>query len=248
MLSSAWAQLLILSGQGNVRLKECHWIYGQTQIAKYIPGNIFHYAGRHTLGRQAGFSHTALIGATLYEALCLLLAASTLSIIGIAAFGLDQIAISKWQLIIVFALSITILATTTISMPHVVKFAGGDLPAKGMGEKVTRLKNVLLLHAAFFLISGALFFIVVANHSQEISLSGFGLIIVISAAAWILGFITPGAPAGVGIREAIIVLTLTQLTDSSVAVIAAIIYRLITVLGDVVFFISARALTQRRPV
>lgn len=85
-----------------------------------------------------------------------------------------------------------------------------------------------------------------ASQSHNLSTDVVGIIIVTSAAAWIAGFITPGAPAGVGIREAILVLSLTQLFDASLAVIVTFMYRLITVVGDFTFLVSSRLLTLWR--
>ena len=51
---------------------------------------------------------------------------------------------------------------------------------------------------------------------------------------------TPGAPAGIGVREAVIVVLLSPLVGGSVAALSALLYRLVTVSGDVVFYFSAR--------
>ncbi len=245
LLSGAWSQLLGLSNHDNINKHACHRMYGQSQIAKYIPGNIFHYAGRHTLGRLAGYSNAALISATFYETLCLLVTASTLSIAGIAVLGLGSFAFSQWQLITVFTLSVTILIAAAVTMPRLAKIIGSDLPINSFTEIVLRLKNVFLLYAIFFIVSGILLSIVVASQSSDLNLSSIGVIIIISIASWIAGFVTPGAPAGVGIREALIVLALTQVVDQSLAIVAALIYRLITVSGDIVFFFITRIFTLK---
>src|ERR1700722_16592861 len=61
---------------------EAAWpIYGKTQIAKYIPGNIFHFAGRHVLSAREGVPHSLLVAAAALEVLMLLLAATLISLL-----------------------------------------------------------------------------------------------------------------------------------------------------------------------
>ena len=54
----------------------------RTQIAKYIPGNIFHFIGRHAMGRRFGFGHTPMVSAAVLEGIGLILAASLLALVG----------------------------------------------------------------------------------------------------------------------------------------------------------------------
>ena len=52
------------------------------------------------------------------------------------------------------------------------------------------------------------------------------------AAAWLLGFLIPGAPGGLGIREFVLVLGLTPLVGEAQAALDALMFRLVTVSGD----------------
>ena len=57
--------------------------------------------------------------------------------------------------------------------------------------------------------------------------------------AWLIGLVTPGAPAGIGVREAVILLLLTPLLPESKLLVALIFSRMVTIGGDVVFFFIA---------
>ena len=72
LLSFAWRRLLIWCGHKDISTNICNRIYGKSQIAKYIPGNVFHIIGRHVLGSKAGVKHIVLNGAAIYEILGLL--------------------------------------------------------------------------------------------------------------------------------------------------------------------------------
>jgi glycosyltransferase 2 family protein len=63
-------------------------------------------------------------------------------------------------------------------------------------------------------------------------------VVVASATGWIAGYVTPGAPGGVGVREAVFLVAVGQ--ESLVITLAVIGFRLVSVTADlIVFFIGA---------
>ena len=62
------------------------------------------------------------------------------------------------------------------------------------------------------------------------SVVGFGL----------AGFVTVGAPAGIGVREAAIILALSGTMGEPTAITVALLFRVLTTLGDVLFFLLAQ--------
>lgn len=62
----AWWQLLAQFGAHVTRLWSIR-NYGISQLAKYIPGNIFHLAGRQAIGISTGVSGGVLAKSTLWE-------------------------------------------------------------------------------------------------------------------------------------------------------------------------------------
>ena len=97
--------------------------------------------------------------------------------------------------------------------------------------------SLLLLQA----ISGGIFVIlldVIARESQfspQIWLLIGGSYII----AWLVGLVTPGAPAGAGVRELILLLLLKSIVKEADLLVAVVLGRIITVLGDVLFFMMA---------
>ena len=63
LLAEAWRRLLG-PGTGAVATRHYHALYGRSQIAKYLPGNVFHLVGRQVLGRALGVSQARLAVAT----------------------------------------------------------------------------------------------------------------------------------------------------------------------------------------
>lgn len=65
------------------------------------------------------------------------------------------------------------------------------------------------------------------------------------AASWIIGFVTPGSPGGIGVREALLILILQMYISESQAVTLALVFRIITTLGDILFFFSSSYLNVK---
>jgi glycosyltransferase 2 family protein len=55
--------------------------------------------------------------------------------------------------------------------------------------------------------------------------------------AWLVGLVTPGAPAGMGVRELVLLFLLSDQLSETVLLLAVILGRMVTVTGDLFFFI-----------
>ena len=51
--------------------------------------------------------------------------------------------------------------------------------------------------------------------------------------SWIVGFIVPGAPGGIGIREFVITLLLPMGMNAQMVLFGVVVYRLINIIGDI---------------
>ena len=57
--------------------------------------------------------------------------------------------------------------------------------------------------------------------------------------AWLVGFVTPGAPGGIGIREALLSVLLANVVSPEMITVAVIFNRVVTVLGDLIAYPAA---------
>jgi hypothetical protein len=243
LLSSAWYQLLNASA-APASLRCHHAVYGRTQIAKYLPGNVFHLVGRQVMGRRLGHGQARLALASLLEALLLVLTAAVLSL-PVVWRWLDQ---DLWLVL----LAVPVLALIAACLvrghrPSALRRLGTDRdPAGG----VLRLLGAAALYALFFLVVAAIFWLLALSVSE----SGRGAIdlagsIPVVALAWLAGFATPGSSAGIGVREAVLIAALEGTLGAPASALIALALRLVTVGGDVVFFVLGVALGPggRRP-
>jgi uncharacterized membrane protein YbhN (UPF0104 family) len=227
LLAAGWIWLLRVCGVETPSWRGLCGIYGKSQIAKYIPGNIAHIAGRHTMGKLAGISHSHLAIAALYEIIGLISAALVITLVG-GGSVLDQFASISWSL---FMLPVILIAYLT--SPRLLHRLKSGIPV------ISPLSMLppLFYYAVFFLLSGAALALI-GIYTNSFAPDWDSLIVFSAfAISWSVGFLTPGAPSGIGIREAILILLLTPLTSEGNALILALLFRLVTVAGDVMFYI-----------
>ena len=63
--------------------------------------------------------------------------------------------------------------------------------------------------------------------------------------AWLAGLLTPGAPAGVGVRELVLFFLLKEMVSEVDLVLAIVLGRMVTVLGDVLFYLGVVLMPKR---
>ena len=63
-----------------------------------------------------------------------------------------------------------------------------------------------------------------------------------------IGFLTPGAPSGIGIREALLVYFLGPELGAAQAIVIAALFRVATISGDLLFWAVCGLRGRRKPV
>lgn len=238
LLSSSW--YLLLSGLSDEPVPGawCHGVYGRTQIGKYIPGNIFHFAGRQVFAKKAGVSQLLVLGSTIYEMLLLLAASSSLAFIGLLLTRVQVQGASLFYVGMILILIIASIVVTFSLAPYIALTRGVNLSLESFSQHLRVLSPCYVLYVIFFLITGSLLAILVtAIADVPFTIRLFGTVIVIFSCSWIAGYITPGAPGGVGVREAIIVFTLAGIIGEAQATVVALLFRCVTVGGDIIFYL-----------
>ena len=248
LLSVSWRLLLNSLNEGSVSGSWCHGVYGRTQIGKYIPGNIFHFAGRQVYAKQAGLPQLLVLGSTVYEMLLLLAAASSLAFFGLLLMRIQVHGASLYFSGTVLGLVAATIIAAIYLAPRIGRRKGVHLPLQGIGQHLRLLWPCYALYVAFFLIAGVLLAVLLTAIAGGPLLSrSFGAVITIFSCSWIAGYVTPGAPGGVGVREAIIIFSLAGMVGEAQATVAALLFRCITVGGDVIFYLLSLKFPVSRP-
>ncbi|MDC8015829.1 hypothetical protein [Tahibacter soli] len=230
-LALGWIAALRLAGDRSVPARAAAVGYLATQIAKYLPGGVFQFVSRHLHGRRYGATHAQLAAASVIETLSLLVAASaTMLAFGeaLAASGLPWLDHLRYAPLALTALAAAVWAWS------------GRAPD---AARQRRALPVLLLaslgaHVAFFAGGAAVCAIVAAQTPL-----GYAQLLPAFAAAWIAGYVVIGAPGGIGVREAVLVLLLKPSIGEPAAIDIAIGFRIATVAGDALMALAAATIS-----
>lgn len=221
LLSMAWWNLLAYFDI-QVGRKWALKTYCVSQLAKYVPGNIFHLAGRQALGMAIGLPGRELAKSTLWE---LILIAFAGSFYGLLALPL------VWPDI---SVPFSAVAFGILTVGSVILLGRLLTPSVGVA---------LIWQFSFLTLSGFLFVGVVAIVSPGIVTFPFCLTLCGAyTLAWLAGLITPGAPAGVGVRELVLLFLLKGVVGEADLLLAVLLGRMVTVGGDVLIYSIAMTL------
>ncbi len=240
LLARTWYELLLYLGETGVTASDVFHVYGRSQIAKYIPGNVAQVFGRHVLGLQCGLSNAVLVLSSILELGSLLFVASLISVIG---FFLNPMSTEYSSIIPMILLTGGLIIGTLVLLAigwRAVKHRWPAATLRLQRSSPHALLRILMMYFVFFAISGSIFLLIGFVVTKEYDfLSQWMGVIGIVALAWMGGVITPGAPSGIGIREGILTVGLTNIAPVEDVLLAVVLFRLVTILGDVFYYFGA---------
>lgn len=243
-LGAAWWRLLRWSGEPVSERAICHGIYGRSQLAKYVPGNVFSFVGRQVLGRRAGFSHRGLAVASVLEIAGQVLSAGMIMLIGSQFSSTPEVDYTVQISLLGIAGFAVAVALTLVTLRKLAKTANQPLLKRTVLDFAHLMLN-FSIYILFFLVGGTLLWVILTVIADHRAIE-WTYVLSVGAAAWILGFIVPGAPGGIGVRDALLIAGLAPIVGGPAATIATIAYRIVTVIGDIVYFLISYAFPIRK--
>ncbi|MBD2308494.1 flippase-like domain-containing protein [Chroococcidiopsis sp. FACHB-1243] len=235
---SGWVWTWILEEfNQTVNIPQFVRVYLQTNIAKYLPGNVWHYYGRISAAKTAGIPTRIAALSVLLEPLLMAAAAIVLALLGIqSTIALTQ---SYIQLLLFFVLAGVLLAIH----PHLLNLAMRLLSRMKFKSTTTdtsdrvlcQIKRYpwrpLLGELGFVGLRGTGFLLTLLA-IIPLSIERIPLLFAAFSLAWVLGLVIPGAPGGLGVFE-VTAIALLQHSFSVGAVISAIaLYRFISITAE----------------
>ncbi len=197
--------------------------YLKTNIAKYIPGNIWHYYGRIRLATDAGIHTSIATMSVLLEPL--LLAAAALLV---ASVGTPQNRLLQF-----FILAVVLIAIHPLILNQGLKLVS---KLKNKGDDVKKIEHypfVPLLGELGFLGLRSAGFVLTFWALHPVNFSQIPALISSFSLAWLLGLVVPGAPGGIGVFEATAIALLGSLFSPGLILSVVALYRLISILAEV---------------
>ncbi len=221
-----------------------------SQIGKYVPGNVGHFVGRLGLLKLKGLSVAHGSISIVLEVLWMIGAAAALSLYALLTGALADVekfhGMQNWLPVPVLVLALIV--------PNLMILIFNVFPATlrqklGFAGKIRRPPEQVVFgcYALYFfnsLLNGLL--LIAAGYWLFGTTSGdVFFVISLYAVTWLLGFIIPGAPGGVGVREALFVLLFDGLYGAGVAAVLTVVLRIVSVAGDLAAFGLGYALSSR---
>ena len=215
-------------------------VYLLTNIAKYSPGNIWHFYGRISAVARKGGSRGAATLSVLLEPL--LMAAAAL-LIGLFSSGFSGLTTNFsanftprfWlQLICLLAVLVGIQPRILNALLHRLGRSKNKADATAAeAVKLTQYPLLPFLGEMCFVILRGIGFVLTFVALQSVTWQQIPQLFTAFSFAWLLGLVVPGAPGGLGVFE---VTAYSLLNDSQFpAEIAAVaLYRLISILAEAI--------------
>lgn len=206
--------------------------YAKTNLAKYLPGNVMHLVNRNVSASTVGTSQGSILMGTILE-ITFVLTATTLLIVFIKP---DQATVLiPW----ISPLTITIVVSLFFSA---ILFIGFQIKKRQTQIKfnvnlILKILSLIILYM-LVMIFQALVPVVIAFFIIKLPMQAFVLRDIFTGflISWTAGFLTIGAPGGIGVREAVFCSLIQGMPQASLLFIS-IVQRFVNVLGDVVFFL-----------
>ena len=231
-----WSWILALFRQP-IRPLWAIQVYLWTNIAKYLPGNIWHFYGRiravHKIGGSLGAASLSVLLEPVLMAVAALSMALASNWLGIVKSRPNSFGFA-WQGLILGAI---LLAIHPLILNRVL-------------EKLRRLKGTVaetesepvvlstypwlpLLGELGFLLLRATGFILTLRALTPVQPEQIPHLVSVFSFAWLVGLVVPGAPGGLGVFEATMLTILDKSYFSPAIILSAVTaYRLISILAE----------------
>ncbi|WP_414752377.1 lysylphosphatidylglycerol synthase domain-containing protein [Anabaena sp. CCY 9910] len=234
---AGWIWTLILQDLNqSIPTTELIQVYLKTNIAKYLPGNVWHHYRRIVALKNANVTTGAATLSVLLEPL--LMAAAALIIV--VMFG-SRFAVSSNSLTLRISQLLSLVIILAGIHPRFLNPVIGflyKLKAKKSNAQPTAAFSIEhypfrpLLGELGFLVIRGIGFILTLFALIPLNISQIPLLLGAFSFSWLLGFVIPGAPGGLGVFEATAIALLQNRFPSAAVISAIALYRLISIIAE----------------
>lgn len=238
--SYAWKTTLEFIHKEKIPLMEIINVYVKSNVGKYLPGNVMHFAGRNILAGKLGFKQLDITFCSVIEVLMLIVTDCILSFIfGFNSFkSLLMTIYSKANAEIIYSIGIFLVLIAAVCI--LVKKSNFINNYKHFFTQAffILLCKLFCIYCVTLIIPGV-FLVIIFNMVLGCNISLQISMIIISAytISWVAGYIVPGAPGGIGVRESVFLLILNPIYKKEIVLLAVVFLRITSILGDIAAFL-----------
>lgn len=215
-------------------------VYLKTNIAKYLPGNVWHFYGRIWAAKAADIPWDAATLSVLMEPLLMaaaaLIVALTVTLLGsqtqqgwLQALSLIGVLLLVHPRVLNPLLKVLgQLKSKGQPPPVAAETGGGDRPQL----KLHRYPLLPLLGEVTFLGLRGVGFLLTVLAVATVEPQQIPLLLSAFSLAWLLGLVVPGAPGGIGVFEVTAIALLDSQLSPGIILSSVALYRLISTLAE----------------
>lgn len=234
--------LLLLDHAPLSTWRQAQTIFAISQFGKYLPGNMGHHVGRVVMARDIGIPIPITLNTMLVEMLWASGIAAGLALLALLFIVDEQLSGLQLQL---EPMQLGAGVTLLLFMP----WLGTAFLNKYMPGLAKRLSGSVIAAPRFgtALIAAVLFLLCFVIMGLILKLQAywfFGInegslleLTCLFSIAWLAGYLAPGAPGGLGVRESMMVLLLSPVLGVGASVGLGVTLRVTTTTGDAVAFL-----------
>ena len=240
----AWLWGLALHRAAGTRLAAGARIWFLSNLARYVPGNVWSYVGAVELARREGVARRTTLSVM---AITQVLSVGVALLTGLPVLLAERARLGRPALLGVVVVLVA-AALAAIFRRRLLGLARRRLPDFDPADVTPSAGTVALLtvgYAAYWVVTGLAFAALVAS-LYPLALTDIPVVVAAYAAAYAVGFLALLTPAGLGVREGVLVVALAPVLPAGPALVVALISRLWMMLVELAGAAVAHLVARRR--
>lgn len=214
-------------------------VYLQTNIAKYLPGNIWHFYGRIAAVKTAGITGSIATLSVLLEPLLMATAALIVVLLGIQSTSVDRYGnIQGWLILVLVGVLIAVhpwFLNAAIRLLSRLKFKSNPPNEGNINHfQVRRYPLRPLLGELGFIGLRGTGFLLTLFALAPVEMRYIPLLLSAFSLAWLFGLLIPISPGGLGVFEVTAIALLQQSFSPGLVISTVALYRVISVLAEAI--------------
>jgi uncharacterized membrane protein YbhN (UPF0104 family) len=220
-------------------------IWFLANLARYVPGNVWSFVGAVELARREGVARSRTLAVM---ALTQVLSVGVALLAGLPVLLAERARLGRPALLGAVAVAV-VAAGAAVFRRQLLGLVRRRLPGLDPGALVPAPGTVALLtvgYAAYWAVTGLAFAALVAS-AYRLAPGDVPLVVAAYAAAYAVGFLSLLTPAGLGVREGVLVIALAPVLPAGPALVVALVSRVWTMLAELAGAAAAQLAATSRP-
>lgn len=219
-------------------------IWVSSMPARYLPGNVWHVAGRLYLARQSGVTADAVLLSSVIEQVLTVAGEVIIFLLALPFWpNLPTAGLVGPLVTVPFALIGLHPRVVALALRFAARLLHQQIVALPLGYQ--QLLPLLLWYVAAALVNGLAFFVLAsalgAGDAPQLPLLAGGYLLARS-----IGFLSLLTPAGLGVREAVLAAVLSPYMPLTMATVAGLMARVLSTVAEALTVLAVNALIALR--